>query len=105
MDYNEAFELSKTYKPPAIYIVSEVARKDIESNRQLHDEMRSQLAYPLYLKVGERGWLMFKPQYDDRFHHVHTSTIASATPWGNGEDTVVIETRNTIYTLIKEQTL
>lgn len=100
LDLFEAFELSKIYKPAAVYTISKITEKGNAPN-QLHDEMVNQLAYPLFLKEGERGWLMCKPEYTDRFHRIHTSQIVSFTPWENGEDTVIIETQNTIYTLSK----
>lgn len=101
MDLFEALEYSKTYRPPVVYTVSRIVKKGSNSNNELHDEMINQPAYPLFMKVGERGWLMCKPEYTDRFHRIHTSTVLNFTPWGNGEDTVTIETENTIYTLSK----
>lgn len=100
MDLFEVLELSKTYKPPVIYTISKITEKENIPN-QLHDEMVNRPVYPLFLKEGERGWLMCKPEYTDRFHRIHTSRIISCTPWENGEDIVIIETQNTIYTLSK----
>ena len=102
MDMYEALEFSREYKPPVIYVISKIVKKGAISNYLLHDEMINQPAYPLFLEVGKRGWIMCKPEYDNRFHRIHTSQIIAFTPWSGGEDTVVIETENTIYTLSKQ---
>lgn len=102
MDLFEATEFAREYTPPVIYTVTEIKEKGNISNRELHEEMIDCPAYPLFLKVGERGWIMCKPSYDTKFHRVHTSTIQSCSSWGNGEDSVTIETMNTIYVLTKQ---
>lgn len=44
----------------------------------------------------------YLPDYDDRYHCLHTSTVLDFTPWGNGEDTITIQTANTEYILTKQ---
>lgn len=60
MDLFEATELAREYNPPVFYTVTEIKEKSSVSNRELHEEMVGCPAYPLFLKVGERGWIMCK---------------------------------------------
>lgn len=56
-----------------------------------------------YVKeFGERGFIKYLPDYDDRYHCLHTSTVLDFTPWGNGEGTITIQTANTEYILTKQ---
>lgn len=65
-------------------------------------EVLGRKAYVVYLEVGERGFIKYLPDYDDRYHCLHTSTVLDFTPWGNGEDTITIQTANTEYILTKQ---
>ena len=78
MDLFEATELAREYNPPVFYTVTEIKEKSSVSNRELHEEMVDCPAYPLFLKVGERGWIMCKLSYDTKFHRVHTSQFKVA---------------------------
>ena len=53
-------------------------------------------------QIGERGFIKYLPDYDDRYHCLHTSTVLDFTPWGNGEGTITIQTANTEYILTKQ---
>ena len=66
------------------------------------DEVLGRKAYVVYLEVGERGFIKYLPDYDDRYHCLHTSTVLDFTPWENGEDTITIQTANTEYILTKQ---
>lgn len=99
MDFFEMDELFRSYKPPALYIIATVNSKKDTAN-PIHDEVIGRVAYPLYLQKGERGYICFMED-DEKFHRLHTSMIEDFTSWGNGEETVTIETMNTKYVLIK----
>lgn len=66
-----------------------------------HDEMRGSIATIVSAEVGDGAIIRYIPEYDDRYHHVTTSTVKSAE---EKDGVLVIETSNTIYTLqaIKE---
>ena len=93
MDLWKGYELSRTYVPVAYYTITSIP---------LHDEALGRKAYVVYLEVGERGFIKYLPDYDDRYHCLHTSTVLDFTPWGNGEDTITIQTANTEYILTKQ---
>lgn len=97
MNYFELDELFKSYKPPALYLLT-IA--ETNKDNPIHDEVIGCTAYPLYLKEGERGYICYLED-DERFHRLHTSMVERFTPWGNGEDTIYIETKNTKYILMK----
>lgn len=66
-----------------------------------HDEMRGSIATIVSAEVGDGAIIRYIPEYDDRYHHVTTSTVKSAE---EKDGVLVIETSNTIYTFqaIKE---
>lgn len=102
MEFFELAELFKKYEPPAIYTITEIKSKNGTHN-DLHDEVIGCPAYPLYLSESERGYICVIPNYDNRYHRIHTSAVISASPWGHGESVVTIETMNTIYVLTKRE--
>lgn len=61
-----------------------------------HDEMRGSIATIVSAEVGDGAIIRYIPEYDDRYHHVTTSTVKSAE---EKDGVLVIETSNTIYTL------
>ncbi len=104
MDLWKGYELSRTYVPAAYYTITSIKSKNGRAN-PLHDEVLGRKAYVVYLEVGERGFIKYLPDYDDRYHCLHTSTVLDFTPWGNGEDTITIQTANTEYILTKQTIL
>lgn len=86
-----------TYKPPAMYLLTVAESK---KDNPVHDDINGRVAYPLYLQKGERGYICFLTD-DEKFHRLHTSLIEDVTPWGNGEDTIIVQTMNTKYAMIK----
>jgi hypothetical protein len=97
MNYFKEEVLLKNYEPPALYLLTIAETK---TDNPIHDEVIGCTAYPLYLKEGQRGCICYLED-DKRFHRLHTSTVKNFTPWGNGEDTIIIETKNTKYILMK----
>lgn len=81
------------------YIITSVQSKREKIN-PVHEKV---LHRPAYIRdITPNGAEIFYLCCDDhRYHTLWTSPVLSATPWENGEDTVIIETRNTIYTLEK----
>ena len=59
------------------------------------------VCYPAYLKVGERGWLLYEAQLDDEWmaypHRLHTSIIQNVEYLRDGS--IVITTKHTKLTL------
>ncbi len=81
MDLWKGYELSRTYVPAAYYTITSIKSKNGRAN-PLHDEVLGRKAYVVYLEVGERGFIKYLPDYDDRYHCLHTSTVLDFTPWG-----------------------
>lgn len=101
MDLQKGYEISGTYIPVAYYTITSIKNKTGREN-PLHNEMLGRKAYVVYLKVGERGFIKYLPDFDDRYHCLYTSTVLNFTPWESGEDTITIETANTEYVLTKQ---
>lgn len=78
------------------YQISDIKPKS-GNLREVHQSALGRPCYIVSLDPGERGMLMFKPDYDpDEWHRLHLSTIQNVTD-DNG--IVSIETRNTVYIL------
>lgn len=86
------------FSPNKTYLVTDIY--DTRSNSNLvHDIMLLRPAYVIDAIPGESAHIMFLPDYDTQYHQVCTSTVRLATPYDNGEDTVIIETQDSKYTL------
>ena len=74
----------------------------VESNKYnpLHEEVKNAICHPAYLNVGERGWILYRPNdwlYEfDVMHRLHTSIVNNVI---YDEDQIIIETKNTKYVL------
>ena len=68
--------------------------QELTRHNYLHKEVMNRICYPAYLKVGERGWLL----WEDEFHmqKLHTSIIEDLK---YEDDRIVITTRNSVYIL------
>lgn len=97
MDFFEMDELFHTYKPPAMYLLTVAESK---KDNPVYDDINGRMAYPLFLQKGESGYICFLTD-DKKFHRLRTSLIEDVTPWGNGEDTIIVQTMNTKYAMIK----
>lgn len=80
------------------FIIKEVTPLRGAPLRALHYDVLGRPAYIEDVEEGYRGLLMYQPDYDDRFHRLHTSTIQSIEADDDGK-TVVINTANTQYIL------
>ena len=58
-------------------------------------EMEGRVCYPAYLKVGERGWILYERE-DEWPHRLNTSPIQNVE---YTDDLIVITTMNTRLTL------
>lgn len=86
------------------YII-EAKPKEGSMENYVHDEVNGAAGGIMSAEIGERGWLWFylNDGAEDTFwgprclfHRLHTSTIQNIT---ETDDAIVIETRNTFYTL------
>lgn len=81
------------------YIIKEITAKE-GSLRQLHHDAMGTECFIVDLEKGQRSLLRYKPEYDNRYHRLHTSTVLGIKT-SDGENDVVIETLNTVYHLIR----
>lgn len=79
------------------YIIKDIIPKN-GIMRDIHEEVLGRRCYIASAEVGNRGLLKYLPDYDDRYHGLHTSTIVMVDDKTH-EGEVVIETANTIYKL------
>lgn len=80
------------------YLVTDIYSKRPSKN-PVHDTVLLRPAYISDAVPGEGAEIMFLPFYDTRYHRLWTSTVRCVTPHDNGEETVIIETRNSRYKL------
>lgn len=81
-----------------MYLVTDIYSKRHSTN-PVHETVLLRPAYISDALPGENAEIMFLTDYDTRYHRLWTSTVRAVTPYDNGEDTVIIETRNSRYTL------
>ncbi len=84
----------------SVYIITSINPKD-GVLQEIHEEMLYRKAYIIEANCGDAGLLKVLPPYDDRYHTFRTSPIVRCTPWHDEPDTIVMETKNTVYTLQK----
>lgn len=66
----------------------------------IYRDIEGSLCYPAYLKVGERGWLLYeRKDWIDPVHRVHTSEVKSVEFIGKQ---IILTTQNTRFTLVEE---
>lgn len=85
-----------------LYIITSVHNKREKVN-PVHEKVLDSFAYIRGVTLGESAEIMYFCEDDHRYHTLWTSPVLSVTPWESGEDTVTIETKNTIYTLERVQ--
>lgn len=73
----------------------------VESNKcnPLHEEVKDTICHPAYLNVGERGWILYRPDEFSGFdmaNRLHTSIVNNIT---YEENQIIVETENTKYVL------
>ena len=84
----------------ADFIISNVQPRPGHSLRFLHMECQGTPCYIEDLEKSYRGLIMYKPEYEDRFHRLHTSIVKSIEREAN-DAVVIITTMNTVYTLTR----
>lgn len=77
------------------YIIYSIDPTNGEYN-PYHDDMRGGVAEIGSVSVGDGLVVRYIPKYDDHYHYVVTSPVKSVK---ENDNTLVIETANTIYTL------
>lgn len=76
------------------YIITAIAPQNGKHNLY-HDEMRGSIASVMSVEIGDGAVIRYTPEYDNRPYYVTTSTVRSVE---EGDNSLVIETNNTIYT-------
>lgn len=71
-----------------------------KSLRYLHMDVLETPCYIEDIEQGQRALIMHKPDYDDRFHRLHTSRVESIARAEN-DKMVEITTQNTVYVLAR----
>lgn len=76
------------------YIVESI--EEFGGHNPIYEDMEGCIAYPAYLKVGERGWFIYKARdYFDTVHKVHLSPVKRVQYL---EDQIIVTTKNTQLT-------
>ena len=75
--------------------------EELNGHNPIYDGMEGRVCYPAYLKVGERGWLLYENEVDDWLpvmipHRLHTSVIKNVI---YNDDSIIVATENTILVL------
>ena len=84
----------------ADFIISDIRPRPGHSLRYLHLDCEGAPCYIEDINAGTRALIMYKPEYDTRFHRLHTSLVESVER--EKDDRIVkITTMNTIYTLTR----
>lgn len=75
--------------------------EEFNGHNHIYDGMEGRICYPAYLKVGERGWLLYENEVDDWMmrvvpHRLHTSIIKNVE---YKYKHLIVTTENTRFTL------
>lgn len=77
--------------------------EEFGSHNPIYEKVKGCICYPAYLKVGERGWLLYEAQLDDEWmacpHRLHTSVVKNVDYIIGDELRIVIDTEHTRLTL------
>lgn len=76
------------------YIISAIDSQNGKHN-PYHDEMRGSIAAVVSAEIGDGAVIRYTPEYDNRPHYVTTSMVKSVE---ESDNSLIIETNNTIYT-------
>lgn len=82
------------------YIVGSIYNKRKIYNK-VHDTALLRPAYVLEAIPGMSAEIRVLPYDDEEYHRLWTSVVRSVTPYGDGEDVIILETRNSRYTLYR----
>jgi hypothetical protein len=74
--------------------------EEFNGRNRIYDNMKGRICYPAYLKVGERGWMLYENEVDEEWirfpHRLHTSIIQNV-EYEN--DRIIVTTENTRFVL------
>lgn len=75
--------------------------EEFNHHNPIYEGMEGRICYPAYLKVGERGWLLYENEVDDWMpvivpHRIHTSVIQKVE---YKYKYLIVTTENTRFTL------
>lgn len=79
----------------ANYIITAIGPQNGKHNRY-HDEMRCGIVSVVSAEIGDGAVIRYIPEHDNRPHYVTTSTVKFVE---EGDNSIAIETNNTICTL------
>ena len=76
--------------------------EEFNHHNPIYEGMEGRICYPAYLKVGERGWLLYENEVDDWMpvvvpHRLHTSIIKNVEVTRGNQ--IIVTTENTRFTL------
>lgn len=71
--------------------------EEFNGHNPIYENAKGCVCYPAYLKVGERGWLLYEVQLEDEFmaypHRLRTSVIKDVQ--SRRDNSIVVTTENT----------
>jgi hypothetical protein len=83
------------------YILENV--EEFGRHNPIYDNAKGHICYPAYLKVGERGWLLYEVRLEDEWmaypHRLYTSIIKNVDYVIGDDFRIVIDTEHTRLTL------
>lgn len=69
--------------------------EELRRHNPLYDGIEGCTCYLAYLKVGERGWILYQKNDYDWPHRIHTSIVQEVI---YEDDRVIVQTENTRFT-------
>ena len=84
----------------ADFLISDIQPCEGHSLRYLHMDVAGAPCYVEDIQEGTRALIMYKPEYDSRFHRLHTSVV-NKIEREEDDKIVKVTTMNTIYTLTR----
>lgn len=74
-----------------------VQPKDGARYNPVHNDVQGTVATVIDVEPGQRGWIAYYADYDERWHRLHTSIVQELYVDASGN--IVITTENTFYSL------
>ena len=73
--------------------------EEFNGHNYIYDGVEGSVAYPAYLKKGERGWFLYIEDFlcREHAHRIHTSVIKDVEYI---DDKIIVETENTKLTFV-----
>ena len=88
---------SKKYR---IEKIEEFNNEEFNNHNPVYVGVEGRVAYPVYFKVGERGWFLWVEDYlvKEFVHRIHTSVVQNVV---YTDDKIFVTTQNTKFTFVK----